>query len=102
MGQKVARKSGTDSVSIPHPTCQGSTETAAGSDNVLINGIGAVRAGDAVASHTYDPPGCPSHAPGLSTFSSKVLVNGKGLGRLGDTYGCGVKISSGSGNVFAG
>jgi uncharacterized Zn-binding protein involved in type VI secretion len=102
MGEKVARKSGTDTVSIPHPTCQGSTETDAGSSNVLINGIGAVREGDAVASHTLDPPACPSHAPGLSTFSSKVLVNGKGLGRLGDTYGCGAKISSGSDNVFAG
>lgn len=102
----VARKSGTDSVNTVHnavgkgcnvaPT---TTATDAGSDDVLINGIGAVREGDAVASHIF--PGCSSHAPGLATFSSNVFVNGKRIGRLNDTYGCGAKITSASSNVFA-
>jgi len=99
---KVARKGGTDTVSIPHPTCQGSTATAAGASNVTANGIGVVRQGDAVQSHTFNPPDCPSHAPGLTKHSGSVFVNGKGIGRLGDTYGCGVVIASGSGNVYAG
>lgn len=98
----VARNGGNDTVSINHPTCQGSTVTAAGSGNVFVNNIGVVREGDAVESHTYSPPSCPSHAPGLVSFSGTVKVNGKGIGRIGDSYGCGATISSGSGTVFAG
>lgn len=97
----VARKSGNDSVSINHPTCQGSTVTAAGSSNVFVNNIGAVRKSDAVQSHTFAPPACPSHAPGLVSFSPNVFVNNLNIGRLGDAYGCGATISSGSPNVFA-
>ncbi len=97
----IARKSGTDAVSINHPTCQGSTATNAGSGDVLVNNVGVVREGDVVESHTHSPPACPQHAPGLSSFSSNVFVNGKGIGRLGDSYGCGATISSGSSNVFA-
>lgn len=98
----VARKSGTDTVSINHPTCQGATATDAGSSNVFVNNIGVVREGDTVESHTHSPPACPSHAPGLVSFSGTVYANNKHLGRLGDTYGCGASISSGSSNVFAG
>jgi len=97
----IARKSGTDSVSINHATCQGSTATSAGSGDVLVNNIGVVREGDTVASHTFSPPTCPSHAPGLVSFSANVYANNKKIGRLGDAYGCGATISSGSSNVFA-
>lgn len=97
----VARKSGTDSVSINHPTCQGGTATAAGSSDVFVNDIGVVRKGDSVESHTFAPPACPSHAPGLVSFSANVFANSLNLGRLGDSYGCGATISSGSSNVFA-
>lgn len=97
----VARKSGTDSVSINHPTCQGSTVTNVGSGNVFANNIGVVRKSDAVQSHTFAPPVCPSHAPGLVSFSPNVFANNLNIGRLGDAYGCGATISSGSGNVFA-
>lgn len=98
----VARKEGKDSVSINHPTCQGSTATSAGSSDVFVNSIGVVRRDDAVESHTFAPPACPSHAPGLVSFSGSVFANGLNLGRLGDAYGCGATISSGSPNVFAG
>ncbi len=97
----VARKSGTDTVSINHATCQGGTVTDVGSGNVFANTIGVVREGDAVQSHTFAPPACPSHNPGLTSFSPNVYANNKKIGRLGDAYGCGATISSGSSNVFA-
>jgi len=37
----------------------------------------------------------------LTSFSSTVFVNGKGVGRKGDEYS-GHTLTSGSGNVFAG
>ena len=87
------------------PTTQ---STNAGSPNVLINGVGAVRQGDTMVSH---PDGVPcvsspvNHAPALSTYSSNVFVNGKALGRVGDKYDSDGDmdhtISSGSSNVFA-
>jgi uncharacterized Zn-binding protein involved in type VI secretion len=102
----IARSAGADAVNTVHnavgkdcnvaPT---TTATAAGSGDVFVNNIGAVRQGDAVASHIY--PGCKQHAPGLSGGSGSVFVNGKAVGRLGDSYGCGAKIISASGSVFA-
>jgi hypothetical protein len=44
---------------------------------------------------------CVSHVVALTSFSSSVFVNGKGVGRIGDEYS-GHTISSGSSNVFAG
>jgi uncharacterized Zn-binding protein involved in type VI secretion len=101
----AARKGGTDSVSVPHGSgdncaSPSSSSTAAGSGNVFVNGVGAVRKGDAVASHPN--VGCSPHAPGLSAGSGTVKVNSKDFGRLGDLYGCGASISSGSANVFVG
>jgi uncharacterized Zn-binding protein involved in type VI secretion len=81
----------------------------AGSSDVLINGKGAVREGDVMASHPDGDPcvgGPVNHTPTLSSFSSTVFVNGKGMGRVGDVYNGGTgfshTIASGSGNVFAG
>jgi uncharacterized Zn-binding protein involved in type VI secretion len=51
---------------------------------------------------SHPAPGCSPHAPGLGSFSGTVKVNGKGMGRQGDTYPGGHTISSGSGNVNAG
>ena len=104
----IARKSGTDTVNTVHGATGGSrcniapttTATSGGSSNVFVNGIGVVRDGDAVASHN-NGSACITHAPGLASFSSTVKVNGKGVGRLNDTYSCGAKITSASGNVFA-
>jgi uncharacterized Zn-binding protein involved in type VI secretion len=102
----VARKSGADAVNTVHnavgkgcnvaPT---TTATDQGSDDVFVNGIGVVRESDAVARHVF--PGCSTHAPGLATFSGNVYVNGKRIGRLNDTYGCGARITTSSSNVFA-
>ena len=88
------------------PTTQAS---AAGSSDVKVNGIGVVREGDAMASHPDGNPcvGSPvNHAPALSSFSSTVFVNGKGMGRIGDKYDSDGHfdhtIASGSSNVFCG
>ena len=111
---EAARGNGTDSVNTVHPAvgdidpddgiaCDEdptTTATDACSSNVFVNGIGIVRESDSVQSHTF--PGCASHAPGLSSFSSTVKVNGKGAGRKGDTYDCGAKITSGSADVKIG
>jgi uncharacterized Zn-binding protein involved in type VI secretion len=117
----VARMSGTDTVActdgavgsscgknVHHWDTPTTQATDAGSSNVFINGIGAVRQGDVMKTH---PDGVPcvsspvNHAPALSTFSSNVFVNGKALGRVGDKFDSdGHKdhtISSGSPNVFA-
>jgi len=100
----VARKSGTDTVASPDGSgvgCASPTTQATdiGSDDVIVNGIGAVREDDAM--NTHPGPGCSDHAPTLSTFSSTVIVNGKGVGRLDDSYN-GHIISSASTDVIAG
>ena len=100
----IARKGGTDSVASPDGSgdnCNSPTTQAtnAGSSDVFINGIGAVRQDDAMKTH--NGPGCSPHSPTLSTYSGSVFINGKGVGRTGDRYGSHI-ISSGSTNVFAG
>jgi len=101
---EVARKDSVDSVASPDGSGSGcgsptTQSTDIGSGDVFCNGIGVVREGDAMISHPG--PGCPPHAPTLSTYSSTVFINGKGCGRLGDEYSAHI-ITSGSGNVFAG
>ena len=72
-----------------------------GSLNVKINGKGAVRIGDTVASH-----GLPPHSPTPPMVSGSknpngVFVNGIGVCRAGDVASCGHAIT-GSTNVSAG
>lgn len=76
------------------------TATDVCSTNVFVNNIGSVRQSDTVTPHTMT--GCGVEAPGLSTYSPNVFVNGLGMGRLGDNYaGDGSNIiTSGSANVF--
>lgn len=76
--------------------------TEAGSGDVRVNGIGVVRLGDAMKSHPAPVCGCAPHAPTLSVVSTLVRANGRGIGRIGDLYGGGHVISSGSGNVSDG
>lgn len=107
---EAARGDGVDSVDTVHPAvgtvvigCDEDPTTTATdecSDDVLIDGIGIVREGDAVESHTF--PSCDEHAPPLTSFSGTVFINGKGAGRKGDTYGCGAEIITGAATVFIG
>jgi uncharacterized Zn-binding protein involved in type VI secretion len=75
-----------------------------GSGNVYTNNISTHRQGDTNTSHPYAPVivGCPAHATALSSGSSSVFVNDKQIARNGDSYGCGIVLTQGSGNVFAG
>lgn len=96
----VARKDGVDTVSTGH-SCDSETTTDEGSDNVFFNGIGAVRLGDYNRSHDIlVGVACVPHRVALSTASPDVYVNGRRIGRLGDSYGSEV-ITSGSPNIFA-
>ena len=97
----VARKSGTDSISTGHG-CDATTVTDQGSSDVIVNSIGAVRAGDLCQVHLVKVGNsCVPHTVPLTSFSGSVFVNGKGVGRQGDQYS-GHTLTSGSGNVFAG
>ena len=77
---------------------------AQGSTNVFVNGIGVSRRGDLNTSHLLPPnvPPCPAHAAGIAVGSLKVKVNGKGIGRVGDSIAGCTSVAAGSTNVFAG
>ncbi len=82
---------------VPH--CSGMTR-AVGSPNVKCNSIPVSRQGDVNTGHLVPPPPCPGHAVAIQTGSSRVFVNGKGCGRVGDAT-C-TSVAEGSSNVFAG
>jgi uncharacterized Zn-binding protein involved in type VI secretion len=69
-----------------------------GSANVLVNGTGAARIGDAVAGHF---PGGIHSSPSMAEGSSTVFVNSISVCRQGDKATCG-HTATGSSNVFAG
>lgn len=71
-----------------------------GSDDVLINGIAAVRLNDAYAAHGCG--NCPPHGRSAAQGSATVNINGKPAVRVGDTIGCGGSAQTGSPNVFVG
>lgn len=77
---------------------------AQGSGNVFVNGIPWSRQGDNNTVHLKPPlvPRCFPHAAPITIGSTKVFVNGRGAGRVGDSItGC-TSVAAGSGNVFAG
>ena len=76
---------------------------AAGSPNVIVNGVGWSRQGDKNTPHLVPrPKKCRGHAAAISTGSSTVFVNGKGAGRVGDSISGCTAVAAGSPNVFAG
>ena len=81
--------------------CSGMTR-AVGSPNVYVNGIAWSRQGDNNTPHLLPGVPCPSHAAPIATGSSKVFINGKGAGRVGDSISGCTSVASGSSNVFAG
>lgn len=97
----VARKDGVDSIATNHG-CDSTTVTDQGSSDVFVNNTGAVRAEDLCKVHTIlVGTVCVPHTVALSSYSSTVFVNGRGVGRQGDAYN-GHDLTSGSENVFAG
>ncbi len=70
------------------------------SPNVTIDGIPAMRQGDAFESHA-----CPDeseHSRTLAGGSGSVFINGKPAGRMGDTISCGGTVVEGSPTVMIG
>ena len=95
-----------DSVLSPNGSgfkCRMPLKTTVGEVNsvkVYVNNILVVVQGNKVTPHPL--PGCTAiDEAALSTFSSKVFVGGKGIGRIGDLYNDNV-ITQGSPTVFAG
>lgn len=81
--------------------CSGMVRSGCSSD-VFVNNIGVSRQGDNNTVHLLPGDPCPDHAAPITTGSSKVFINGKGCGRVGDgVTGC-TSVAAGSGNVFAG
>ena len=90
-----------DTVSVHH--CGVVPTASSGSSDVYTNNISTHRQGDANTAHPGVPaPPCTNHVTTLSSGSSSVYVNGKQIARIGDSYGCGIALTQGSGNVFAG
>lgn len=71
----------------------------AGSSNVFINGLGAVREGDEFGPHNV---GSSVHTLAMDVGSSTVFINGKSASRVGDVAQCGEYALIGSNNVFIG
>lgn len=78
------------------------TNATAGSPDVFVNAIAAVRSGDAFASHACGTCHAPTHLRALAAGSATVYVNGKQFGRVGDPIDCGGTVSAGSSDVFVG
>lgn len=78
------------------------TSSIAGSPNVNVNGIKAVRKGDAYAPHGCGPCKVPPHPRALAAGSGSVYINGMPAGRVGDAINCGGNASKGSSDVFIG
>ena len=81
--------------------CSGMTR-AQGSPNVYVNGIPRSRQGDLNTVHLLPGAPCPPHAAPIAVGSTKVFVNGKGAGRVGDAISGCTSVAAGSSNVFAG
>lgn len=76
------------------------TPSNAASPDVNIDGIAAVRQGDAYAPHACPSCPVPTHDRALSGGSSSVFINGKPAGRIGDAISCGGAAETGSSSVF--
>jgi uncharacterized Zn-binding protein involved in type VI secretion len=68
--------------------------------NVFVNGILVVVQGNQITPHPKS--GCSNDDSVLTTFSAKVRIGGKGIGRIGDSYGGVNTITQGSPTVFSG
>lgn len=78
------------------------TPSIEASPDVNIEGIPAVRQGDAYAPHACPTCPAPSHPRSLSGGSGTVFINGRPAGRVGDAISCGGVAEEGSSTVFIG
>ena len=83
--------------------CRQPMQTSVGEVNdkqVFANGILIVVQGNKVAPHPKS--GCGPDESVLTSFSAKVRIGGKGIGRIGDSYAGINTITKGSSKVFIG
>ena len=73
------------------------TTATTGSGDVEVNGLPALRVGDAFADHSK--PGSPPHPRSLAAGSPTVFINGLPAGRVGDAVDCGGTVVTGSPDV---
>jgi len=78
------------------------TPSIEASPDVNIDGIAAVRQGDAYAPHACPSCPAPAHPCALSGGSRSVFINGRPAGRVGDAISCGGAADTGSSTVFIG
>lgn len=82
-----------------HDECPPTAVTSA-SSNVIIEGEGAARVGDSLASH-----GCVihvTHGRSIVTGDTTVIVNGRKLAKVGSAISCGGTMASHAATVDAG
>ena len=96
MAKQIART--TDPIS-PHSPC-GPGQCGVGSSKVLVENLMVYCVGHSTFPHGY--VFCVPHVSVLTNGSSKVFVEGKQVGRVGDAHSCGVTIVSGSSKVMLG
>lgn len=87
--------------STGHAHCYPARPNTEASGDVMVNGLGAHRVGDAWAAHGA----CKDHSPhggSAASGSGTVFVNGRPICRIGDAVSCGDAMATGSNNVIAG
>ncbi|MCD8349565.1 MAG: hypothetical protein LUC93_03035 [Planctomycetaceae bacterium] len=80
--------------------CWPATAPARCSENVIVNGRGAVRQGDGITLHTC--PSIPETHGGTYTGDGTVLVNGRPVQVVGSPVSCGDRAAVGSADVIVG
>lgn len=78
------------------------TPSITASPDVFVDGVPAVREGDAYAPHACPTCPAPPHPRSLSGGSGSVFINGKPSGRVGDAISCGGAADQGSSTVNIG
>jgi uncharacterized Zn-binding protein involved in type VI secretion len=72
------------------------------SPDVFVNSIGVSRQGDKNDSHLLPGVPCPTHQAPITTGSTRVFANNKGIGRIGDGVTSCTKVATGSSDTFDG
>lgn len=80
-------------------SCYPPSVSVTASNNVVVNGKGAVRVGDSYVPHCCGPS---CHQPVQSGGSGSVYINNMPAARVGDKTACGAAIMVGSTNVIVG
>ena len=92
-----------DALTTGHDCVDETTIDTSNTDGtVKANGINIIVVGAETVAHPFPPtPSCADHTAALNAGSSTVSINGKAVGRVGDSADAG-GMTGGSGNVSVG